>query len=139
MHRGKFLVGIMPAILFSIELYIMCGVLIGFQGPPGFPGLLGDQGPRGFPGPSGEKGEKGEPAYAGLFPKGQKGEPGLDGARGPPGPPGRPGDTGFEGRKGEVGREVRFACFNVVRAEQLRQVCFPLCIQFQSNTPKQGS
>jgi hypothetical protein len=34
---------------------------------------------------------------------------------------------------------VRFACSNVVIAEQLRQACFPLRIQCYSNTPKQGS
>jgi hypothetical protein len=123
------------------------GVLTGFQGPPGIPGLLGEQGPRGFPGPLGEKGEKGEPAYAGLFPKGQKGEPGLDGGRGSPGPPGRAGDTGIEGRKGEIGREVCvffFACFNALKAEQLLQCEIfygpaLLCSQFHSNVPVQGS
>jgi hypothetical protein len=34
---------------------------------------------------------------------------------------------------------VRFACFNVVRAEQLHQACFPLCVQCYSITPKQGT
>jgi hypothetical protein len=34
---------------------------------------------------------------------------------------------------------VRFACFNVVRAEQLHQACFPLRIRFHSNILKQGS
>ena len=138
MHRGKCLVGIILALLFPHQI-IVHGVLNGFQGPPGVPGLTGEPGPRGFPGPSGVKGEKGEPAYAGLFPKGQKGEPGLDGGRGSPGPPGRPGDTGIEGRKGEVGREVRCACFNMVRAEQSHKACFSVHSQLHSSMPKPGT
>lgn len=63
--------------------------------------LLGSQGPRGFPGAQGPKGETGPPGPVG--PQGPQGDKGPTGDTGPQGAQGPTGDTGPQGPQGPTG------------------------------------
>uniref|UniRef100_A0A3P8Y4V9 Fibrillar collagen NC1 domain-containing protein n=1 Tax=Esox lucius TaxID=8010 RepID=A0A3P8Y4V9_ESOLU len=82
-------------------------VLIGVQGPVGYPGSRGVKGADGIRGLKGSKGEKGEDGFPGskgeMGVKGDVGDNGVPGSRGEDGPEGPKGQDGPLGEAGAVG------------------------------------